>query len=77
MKLLKIFLVSSCLLSFHSVCVAWPGKVINVADGDTLTVLHDGKEEKIRLHGIDCPEGDQAFGDKAKAITTSMGIAVL
>ena len=63
-------IVSFFILPF--ICSAWPGKVISVADGDTIAVLHDGKEEKIRLHGIDCPEGDQAFGDKAKAITTSM-----
>jgi micrococcal nuclease len=43
------------------------GKVIHVADGDTLTVLDGDKEEhKVRLHGIDAPEKKQAFGTKAK-----------
>lgn len=32
------------------------GKVISVIDGDTLIVEIDGKEEKVRLIGVDCPE---------------------
>jgi endonuclease YncB( thermonuclease family) len=43
------------------------GKVIHIADGDTLTVLDGDKvQHKIRLHGIDAPEKGQAFGTKAK-----------
>ena len=44
------------------------GKVISIADGDTITVLDAQKEKhKIRLHGIDAPEKSQAFGSKSKA----------
>lgn len=50
---------------------AWTGKVVSVSDGDTIKVLHDGKEEKIRLYGIDTPEKGQAFGQKAGGITSS------
>lgn len=32
------------------------GKVVNVADGDTLSIRADGAEHRIRLHGVDCPE---------------------
>ena len=43
------------------------GKVISVADGDTVTVLTaDRTQVKVRLLGIDCPENGQAFGDVAK-----------
>ena len=43
------------------------GKVINVADGDTITVLDDtSAQHKIRLAGIDAPEKRQAFGNVAK-----------
>jgi endonuclease YncB( thermonuclease family) len=43
------------------------GKVVHVADGDTVTVLDADKvQHKIRLHGIDAPEKGQAFGTKAK-----------
>jgi endonuclease YncB( thermonuclease family) len=46
--------------------------VVGVADGDTITVLHDEKQAKIRLYGIDCPERGQAFGKKAKQFTSNM-----
>jgi endonuclease YncB( thermonuclease family) len=43
------------------------GKVVRVADGDTLTVLDDAHtQHKIRLWGIDAPESGQAFGNRAK-----------
>lgn len=39
------------------------GKVINVHDGDTITVLdQDNKKFHIRLQGIDAPELKQEFG---------------
>jgi endonuclease YncB( thermonuclease family) len=39
------------------------GKVVGVADGDTITVLDAGKRQhRIRLAGIDAPEKGQAFG---------------
>ena len=48
------------------------GRVVGVTDGDTIKVLHNGKAEKIRLHGIDCPEKAQPFGTKAKQFTSEM-----
>jgi len=43
------------------------GKVINVSDGDTITVLTANKtSHKIRLNDIDAPESKQAFGNKSK-----------
>lgn len=43
------------------------GKVINVHDGDTVTVLdQDNKKTHIRLQGIDAPELKQEFGAKSQ-----------
>lgn len=43
------------------------GKIIKVADGDTVTLLdNNGKKRKIRLDGIDCPEIGQDYGDEAR-----------
>lgn len=43
------------------------GKVIRVADGDTITVLDDtNTQHKIRLAGIDAPENRQAFGNVSR-----------
>ena len=45
---------------------SFTGKVVSVADGDTITVMHAGVGEKIRLSGIDAPEKPQDFGNRAK-----------
>jgi endonuclease YncB( thermonuclease family) len=43
------------------------GRVVAIADGDTLTVLDDAKRQhKIRLAGIDAPERRQALGDRSR-----------
>lgn len=42
------------------------GKVVSITDGDTLTVLADRQQIKVRLEGIDAPEKGQPFGDKAR-----------
>ena len=63
-KLFALALLSiSCSLSAGTI----QGKVVGVADGDTLTVLDDNKaQHKIRLQGIDAPEKAQEFGQKSK-----------
>ncbi len=49
------------------------GKVISVADGDTITILSNNNQQtKIRLYGIDTPEKAQAYGKKAKKFTASL-----
>lgn len=43
------------------------GRVVGVADGDTITVLSSNKiQYKIRLSGIDAPEKKQPFGTTSK-----------
>jgi len=51
---------------------ALKGKVVSIADGDTLTVLAGTTQHKIRLHGIDCPERKQPFGARAKELTGAL-----
>ena len=53
---------------------AWSGEVVGITDGDTITLLNSKtlKDVKIRLYGIDCPEGDQAFSKRAKQFTSKM-----
>lgn len=42
-------------------------RVINVSDGDTLTLLDaNNKQVKVRLQEIDAPEHQQAYGQKSK-----------
>ncbi|MDG4550761.1 MAG: thermonuclease family protein [Candidatus Contendobacter sp.] len=43
------------------------GRVVGVADGDTLTVLVEGNRPiRVRLAGIDAPEHDQPFGQRSR-----------
>jgi micrococcal nuclease len=43
------------------------GRVVSIADGDTFTMLVNEREPvKVRLHGVDCPEQAQDYGQKAK-----------
>ena len=49
------------------------GKVIRVADGDTITILNaENKQTKIRLYGIDAPEKAQDFGNKSREKLASL-----
>jgi len=48
------------------------GKVVGVADGDTIDVLYKNAEVKVRLFGVDCPEKDQAYGSRATRFTSDM-----
>ena len=48
------------------------GRVVSVADGDTITVLRDRTQVKVRLLEIDAPEKAQAFGTKSKESLSEM-----
>ena len=48
------------------------GKVVGISDGDTLSVLPEGKAVKVRLHGVDTPEKAQSFGTQARKFTSDM-----
>lgn len=46
------------------------GKVVSVADGDTITILVDSARVKIRLAEIDAPERGQPWGKRAQQALT-------
>ena len=71
-KVPLLFLLLILLVIFPCPAWAWSGKVISIADGDTITVLRDKEQVRIGLYGIDTPELGQAFGTKAKQLTSGM-----
>ncbi len=71
-ELRRFFYCLILLLILPSLTWAWQGKVVGISDGDTITVLHNNRGEKIRLYGIDTPEKRQDFGNKAKQFTSNM-----
>ena len=64
--------ISFLVLSTEIRAADFCGRVVGIADGDTITVMHDGRGEKIRLYGIDAPEKGQAFGNRAKQFVSSL-----
>ena len=71
-KILLVPLLPSLLLTCHCLAFAWSGKDFGVADGDTIAVLRNKKEVRIRLYGIDAPERGQAFSKMAKQFSYKM-----
>jgi len=62
-----LLLLATLLVAIPSVADTLQGRVVGIADGDTVTVLDASmKQWKIRLMGIDAPEKKQAFGNKSK-----------
>lgn len=67
---------------FSTVCLAltfsvnafadFSGHVVSIADGDTLTILLDRQQIKVRLVEIDAPEKSQAFGNRSKQSLSDM-----
>ena len=71
-KILSLTLLLIFLLTFPPISLAWSGKAVGIADGDTLTVLRDKEQVRIGLYGIATLERGQAFSKKAKQFASEM-----
>lgn len=69
-KFILIALVLLC-ATIHA-ADPWSGECVGISDGDTISVMKDGKAVKIRLYGVDCPESGQDFGRRAKEFVADM-----
>lgn len=64
---MKKIITLLCLLPLVALANTITGRVVGVADGDTVTVLDSNRVQyKVRVAGIDAPEKGQAFGDRSK-----------
>jgi len=66
MRLAAPLLLTVCLLPAATWASELTGRVVGVADGDTLTLLVGRTQHEIRLSGIDTPERGQPYGDAAR-----------
>ena len=64
------FLVA--ILVIASPLFALLGKVISIHDGDTITILQNKQQIKVRLFGIDAPELKQPYGKKSKQFLVNL-----
>lgn len=71
---MRLHLIFLCLLLAFPLFAAETikGKVVSVADGDTITVLRDKVQIKVRLYGIDAPEKAQDFGTVSRTFTSDL-----
>ena len=65
-------LTLGCLLASVVQAAPWMGRVVAVHDGDTVTVLRNRKPVRIRLHSIDAPELDQAYGQQSRRALSNL-----
>ena len=65
-RLLPAALGLTLLLSAFPATAGVSGKVVSVHDGDTLTILIDHRQVRVRLIDIDAPELRQPFGTRSR-----------
>ena len=64
--------ISIFLLFIPVLLFAISGKVVSIHDGDTITILQDKQQIKVRLYGIDAPEKKQDYGQRSKQFLASL-----
>lgn len=64
-----VFVMAGVLCSIFGTAEVISGRVVTVIDGNTVEIVaEDNETYKIQLHGIDCPELGQQYGEKAKRL---------
>jgi endonuclease YncB( thermonuclease family) len=58
----RLFTVLALTLAPQAAAATLEGRVVKVAEGDTVTVLVGREQHRVRLQGIDAPERDQPYG---------------
>ena len=56
----------AALATAGAACADFTGRVVGVADGDTLTVLVGSRQVRVRLWGIDAPERKQPWSSRSR-----------
>lgn len=63
---MRVLLFLAVLIAPSAALADFTGRVVKVSDGDTLTVLVNKTQIRVRLDAIDAPELKQAFGKRSR-----------
>ncbi len=66
------FLLLPFLLPPRVAAESFTGKVIRIINGHTIIVMHNGREETIRLNGVFCPEDNKGGDERAKQLASTL-----
>ena len=73
MRSSALLIALCCLAAGQVSALTYTGRVVKVADGDTITMLVEGhRQVKIRLSEIDAPESKQPYGKRSKALLSEL-----
>jgi endonuclease YncB( thermonuclease family) len=70
LTLVLLFLLSS------AEAFPFSSEVVGVLEGSTIEVVRLGKTQRIHLHGLDCPEKGQPYGDDVKQAISDLVFAM-
>lgn len=74
MRLLWALIVAACFTPAGIAGESFSGRVVAISDGATIRVMHNGRAERIRLWGIDCPGKRRPFGSRATQFTGDLAL---
>lgn len=69
---IAIFITTAVCLVPSVTLADFMGRVVKIADGDTLTVLVNKRQVRVRLDGIDAPERRQPFYKRSRQSLADM-----
>ena len=71
---MKLFVICFLILALPTLSYSdeFIGQVIEITDGDTISVLASNNPMKVRLHGIVSPEITQPYGTEAKLFVSDV-----
>jgi micrococcal nuclease len=62
----RLAFIAFCACISHAAAAELKGRVVSVADGDSLTLRVDGRDIRVRLDGIDAPDPGQPYARSAR-----------
>ncbi len=71
----SLFFVTTSVGAGPTFSYSFNGTVMDVIEGDLLSILHKGKLVRVRLADVDCPETGQAFSNEAKEFSAMLVFA--